>query len=691
MKFAWLAMLVFAISCEQPKSTPDKLPQAQQGNPGDPSLLVQASDPAPSQCPTSGKDDPCFTGYPQEEPVRPLFVERAFQPPSCDVATDDEPFNSKNIDPLYDAAFERPYLKPFQDGLVRVRFDVSLPMTQVLEVRKTKASAVRVEFVGGGVRVASGPKQPLYKVDKVKEVEALVWLLGTDIVVQVHDSRSGLELLTVHAKDAAPAEGAVVWSGTQPNLLVTRTACSPMAPMAADANPLPRYFAKSLNSMLTPDLVEVEQDGEWLIVQTSSRGLESAYCAERSLPRLLVESPWRFIDPEYAAWKNTPPVEVDSKLRFDLSYKSPQMVQELLTELHARFPEKTRLEEIGKSSQGRPIMALVVANNLQPADIRPPILINGAYHGDEILSADVALDSLEVLLYGDDPRIAGWLDRFVFWVVPMVNPDGVNEFLERSQFSGRKNARDLDGDGLIEKREGVDLNRNFPVEWGTLVHEELEEPYGKWYRGPEAGSESETKAMMALVDRERFVAALSYHTGTTAVLGGYSIDSLKSPSPDESVMLAKKIAKEMGKAANGRTFRFRKNLYAVEGVDQDWMRHKHGVIALLIEASRGSPLGWCARKNAVIPGRKAWMALVDELANGPLIRGRATRNDGQATTVPVSVVGQQTFNNEIWTSRPRDGRFFRFLSTGQDTLLVAGKKVIIKGLAPNDELEVVLP
>jgi len=686
VRFSGLVLLVFAIACEAPQPTPDVVPSVQS---------VQTAEPQPSaQCPTSGKDDPCFTPpegvNAQGIYVRPPFVERVIEPQSCDTSDGDEPFNSKNIDPLYDAAFEKPYTNPFQDGLVRLRFDVSLPMSQVLEVRKAKTSAIKVEFVGGGVRVADGPKQPLYKVDKVKEIEALVWLMGTDVLVQVHDAQTGLELLTVHAKDVAPGDGSVKWTGAKPNLLVTRASCSPMAPVAANANPLPRYFEKPLNSILTLDLAEIENDGEKLIVATSSRGLEGEYCATKSLPGLLVESPWRFIDPNYAAWRTTPPVEVDGRLRFDLSYKSPQMVQELLTELNARFPEKTRLEQIGLSSQGRPILALVVANGLKPDDIRPPILINGAYHGDEILSTDVVFDALDVLLYGDDPRVQGWLDHFVFWIVPMVNPDGVNEFLERSQFSGRKNARDLDADGFIEKREGVDLNRNFPVEWGTLVHEELEEPYGKWYRGPEAGSESETKAMMALVDRERFVAALSYHTGTTAVLGGYSIDSLKSPSPDESMMLAKRIAPEMGTAPNGRKFRFRKNLYPVEGVDQDWMRFKHGTIALLIEASRGSPAGWCKRKAAIIPGRKAWMALMDELAGGPLVIGRATRQ-GKAALVPVSIEGQRVFNSEIWTSRPRDGRFFRFLSKGQDTLRVAGKKVSTKGHKAFEEIEVVLP
>ncbi|MEZ4462429.1 MAG: M14 family metallopeptidase [bacterium] len=608
-----------------------------------------------------------------EEPVvepevvapQPSYVAVDWQPPACTPWVE-EPFNTANIDPVYDATTETPW-GALTDGLVRVRFDVTLPMDNVLTLR----DGFTVAFDGGSVRVANGAKQPIYKVENVKHIELVVWLLGPTAVVEVHDADSGLELLTVKAVNIAMAASVPTWTGVSASLASMRVACTPM-PVREGVNPLPRYL-KSQAPVSGAERVESLPDGD--VYQTTSRGLEAAYCAGVTLDDVWVEPPWRVLDDEFRTWSQSPPAEVDGRLRFDLSYKSAEMVSALLHEVHRRFPEMTRLETVGYTSQGRPIEALVVAKNLVADDPRPAILINGAYHGDEILSSEVVLGILEETLYADNDATQQALERYVQWFVPVVNGDGVNEFLNRSQFSGRKNARDLNGDGRVEKREGVDLNRNFPIQWGTLEHEELSEPFGKWYRGPEPASEAETQAMMALVDRERFVMALSYHTGTTAVLSGYSIDTLQNASPDESVAVGKVVAKAMGKAPNGRTFRFRKNLYAVEGVDQDWMRFTHGTIAILVEASRGSPAGWCARTQAVQPGVRAWRAALGELNTQRLISGKVIGHDGAPRSVEVKVVGQTLRNHEVWTSRPRDGRFWRLVPKDRGAFVVGGKSV----------------
>lgn len=602
---------------------------------------------------------------PDAEEVPATFVRTQWRPPSCDAVEEPE-FNVRNIDPAYDPSIEKPW-GLLENGLVRVRFPVTLPMANVLTVR----AGVAISFEGGSVRVAEGPRQPLYKIEKAASLEVLVWLLGSDVIVEVHDASSGLELLTVHARDATPEAGAPSWRGNQTSLRSMRPACTAIAERDAATNPLPRYFL--VTGKPPPGVKVVEQSAQTAIVETTSRGLEAAFCGGVALDELRVEPSWRMLDPEFMTWRASPPVEVDGRLKFDVSYKSNAMNIALLQEIHRRFPKMTRLVEVGKSSQGRPIVALVVANDVQRDDPRPPILVNGAYHGDEILSTEVVYQIVDLVIYGSDPTVKEAREKFVTWFVPIVNPDGVNEYLNHSRFSGRKNARDLDGDGRVEKREGVDLNRNFPVAWGSLQHAELQEPYGQWYRGPAPASEVETKAMMGLVDAERFVLALSYHTGTTAVLSGYSIDALQNAVPDESVSIGKVMAKAMGKAPNGRRFRFRKNLYAVEGVDQDWMRLTFGTIAVLVEASRGSPQGWCARSAATVPGVKGWHSAIQALLKGHLVYGRTVNNSGEPLSAPVEVVGQTLRNGERWSSRPRDGRFWRRVSRPQGKLRVAGE------------------
>ena len=654
MKWFWLLVLLAA--CERP-----------------PRVDVSVTPEVP---PAPEYDDEAVV-EPEVVAAPPTYVAVEWQPPACE-AWVEEPFNSANIDPMYDATSEAAW-GALTNGLVRVRFDVALPMDNVLTLR----DGFTVAFDGGSVRVANGARQPIYKVENVKRIELVVWLLGDTAVVEVHDGDSGLELLTVEATNIPDTAAMPSWTGVPTSVASMRVACSPM-PVSEGVNPLPRYL-KSKRPVPGAKRVESRSDGD--IYETTSRGLEAAYCAGFPLDEVWVEPPWRVMDEEFRTWSQSPPAEVNGRLRFDLSYKSPAMISALLHEVHRRFPETTRLETVGQTSQGRPIEALVVAQNLVVDDPRPAILINGAYHGDEILSTEVVLRTLEETLYATDDASRTALERYVQWFVPMVNADGVNEFLNGSQFSGRKNARDVDGDGRVEKREGVDLNRNFPVQWGTLVHDDLSEPYGKWYRGPSAASEAETQAMMALTDHERFVLALSYHTGTTAVLSGYSIDALRNASPDESVDVGKVVAKAMGKAPNGRTFRFRKNLYAVEGVDQDWMRFTYGTIAILVEASRGSPAGWCARTQAVEPGVRAWRAALDALNTNRLIAGQVVGSDGAPRSVEVKVVGQTLRNNEVWTSRPRDGRFWRLVPKDRGTLVVGDKRVPFTAGVP---VEVVL-
>lgn len=667
-----LASLGLLTACEHPPQKVDTVPE-----------LVQSQ--ANEQAPSKSDDQPDIQPETLANPT--AFVSRVLEPVDCSTASAAPLFNPKHIDPPFSARHETASLKAFSDGLVRVRFPVKLPLKNQLTLRAGTPGELRLVFDGASARLGDGPKQPIYKAERTRQFEVLVWLFGPDVVVQIHDARTGLELLTLHRGGLTPASGEVVWQG-QKARISARTACADRPPSDLDANPLPRFFdAPETYATKTGLKPVLEGDSA---VQTTSTGLEDAFCAGIALSNLRVEPPWSFLDPDFATYRDLPPVEVDGRLRLDLSYKSPEMSQALLHELHRRFPQKTRLEQIGTSWRGRPILALAVANNLRANDPRPTIFLNGAIHGDEPLAAEVVFDALDQLLQGDDPRLEDWLDRFVFWLVPVVNPDGLNEFLSHSRFTGRKNARDLDGNQRIDKREGVDLNRNFPVAWGTMQHEDIDEPFGKWFRGPSPASEPETQALMALAERERFVAALSFHTGTSAVLGAYSVDSLRWLEPDESEQLAQQVSDAMGIGPDGRPFRFRRNLYAVEGVDQDWMRLTHGTLALLIEVARTTPTGWCARTRAVEPGRRAWMAVVDALSSGGLVTGQAVDGQGAPLTVPVALGDQQAFNGESWTTRPRDGRFFRWITTPTATLKVGSRDLSLT-LPVKDELKVVLP
>jgi protein MpaA len=116
--------------------------------------------------------------------------------------------------------------------------------------------------------------------------------------------------------------------------------------------------------------------------------------------------------------------------------------------------------EVGTSVQGRPITAL---RRGDPDGRR--ILVIGVIHGDEQAGLDI-VERLREL-----PVPAG----IELYLIDSMNPDGVAA-------DRRQNAN------------GVDLNRNFPYNWGPIA-----EP-GNWeYAGTGPASEPETQAMVTFI------------------------------------------------------------------------------------------------------------------------------------------------------------------------------------------------
>ena len=128
--------------------------------------------------------------------------------------------------------------------------------------------------------------------------------------------------------------------------------------------------------------------------------------------------------------------------------------------------------ELGRSAEGRPITAI---RRGTPGGTT--VLVIGVIHGDEDAGTAI-VEALRKL-----PVPAG----IELWLVPSMNPDG--------QAAGtRQNAN------------GVDLNRNFPTNWGPLGQP------GDWqYAGIGPVSEPETKAMIALSEQVRPDLTLWYH------------------------------------------------------------------------------------------------------------------------------------------------------------------------------------
>lgn len=335
--------------------------------------------------------------------------------------------------------------------------------------------------------------------------------------------------------------------------------------------------------------------------------------------------------------------------------------------------------------EGRSVWGLLIGAALQVPDPRPVVLLDSAHHGGELLSVDIVLDAIAVLLDGSEPsltpRVQRWLSDLVILCVPEVNPDGIHAVLSDSARSDRKNARDNNDNGRVDGSDGVDLNRNYPYRWGSLGEKgSSKDPKSVYYRGPAAGSEPETQAMMAVAIDQRPVASISYHTGTVALLAPYTIAGATNPEPNEAWIVGEAIAARLPHHPQDRDFVLKKNLYPVDGTDQDWLRHELGTLALIVESARSSPKTTEERLAIVRVVRNSWMELCDRFLDGPSVSGWVRNSAGEPVNAIVTIVEQTLNEGEIWTTRPRDGRFDRFLPE-------AGRYTVRARIAGGDSAE----
>ncbi len=128
---------------------------------------------------------------------------------------------------------------------------------------------------------------------------------------------------------------------------------------------------------------------------------------------------------------------------------------------------------LGYSVRHRPIVAWLLA----PRNARWSVLVVGSIAGDEPGGIAVA----KVL--ASQPAVPG----VRLWLIPDMNPDGAVR-------------------GTRVNADGVDLNRNFPFRWRHLGASG-----SRFYAGPRASSEPETRAIEAFVRRTRPGLAIWLH------------------------------------------------------------------------------------------------------------------------------------------------------------------------------------
>ena len=229
--------------------------------------------------------------------------------------------------------------------------------------------------------------------------------------------------------------------------------------------------------------------------------------------------------------------------RFDLNrrtditnYMQADEVVSRIRQLAADNPTITKFFEIGTTHQGRPIVGVEITNEFEID--KPVISFNGMHHARELMTTEVTFSIAEKLVAGfnsNDQEIREFLNQFKIVVIPQVNPDG-NYIVHERDIFWRKNGRQNTSGRVF----GVDLNRNYPVDW-NFCNGSSGRVSSQTYRGEKAASEPETKAMLKFFETYRPIANISYHAYSELIIFPYGCTKSKNTASD----LFLKIAKEM--------------------------------------------------------------------------------------------------------------------------------------------------
>lgn len=255
-------------------------------------------------------------------------------------------------------------------------------------------------------------------------------------------------------------------------------------------------------------------------------------------------------------------------------------------ELAKAHPERIARIQIGETTQyHRPIYAFRISRDARQPQDQPGVLFDGCHHSDEIMGAEIICALMEklVLDYGRDPEVTAWVDHNEIYLVPVVNVDGHDIVTSGHDPRWRKNARDVNGDGVAGVfPEGVDVNRGYDFNWAMGGSDQ---PGSDRYRGEHPFSEAENRAMRHLLELKHFVFSISYHSQGEVIFYPWTWNGL--PAPDDA--LIKQIAGEMA----GRITRMGgQGTYAISpggasSQSYPWLYGRHGDFDFIIETGKG--------------------------------------------------------------------------------------------------------
>jgi carboxypeptidase D len=304
-----------------------------------------------------------------------------------------------------------------------------------------------------------------------------------------------------------------------------------------------------------------------------------------------------------------------------------------------------RLYTLGQSVQGRELWAVLITDNPDDEEDEPEFKYVSTMHGDEPVGTEMCLYFIDLLLkeYGQDDLITNLVNSTAIWIVPLMNPDGL-------ELGRRANAN------------GMNLNRSFPQLFGGHLNV---------FDGgllDASNRQPEVRHIMNWTAENSFVLSANFHTGALVVNYPYDNDgkgSVYSASPDDQLFIDISMRYSMHNSPMWNSTSFPNGItngaawYAISGGMQDWNYRYMSCNEVTIELSNNFspsasqiPAFWADNKESML-------SFLETIHMG--VRGLITdRGSGDPLWSEVWVEG----NSQPVFTDPNVGDYHRMLLPG---------------------------
>ncbi|TLD04478.1 uncharacterized protein PgNI_11925 [Pyricularia grisea] len=281
-------------------------------------------------------------------------------------------------------------------------------------------------------------------------------------------------------------------------------------------------------------------------------------------------------------------------------------------DLQANYPNNAEVVVAGQSLQGNNITGIHLFGSGGPNAGKPAVVLHGTVHAREWITTLVVEYHAYTLLTSQDNETRSFLEKYDFYIFPVVNPDGFI-YTQTKDRMWRKNRQTTQGSSCL----GHDINRNWAFKWDVKGGASTD-PCAQDFKGRAAADAPETVVLAnwlkATKQRQGVKLFIDVHSYSQLFMTpyGYSCDAVAAK--DTELQSLAKGAVAAIKDVHGVSFKYGpicKTIYQATGSSVDYVNDVIGADYVFTTELRDTgDNGFILPKEQIVPsGEEAWAGL----------------------------------------------------------------------------------